>query len=175
MTLPLVSGGTADRGGWRPARRRAVQLLVGPSAAPGAEDRRGSGIIAAVGTSLESWRQRARVLKREVYALYFAYRDPRVPWYAKVVAACVVGYALSPIDLIPDFVPVLGYVDDLLLLPLGVVLVLKLIPGDVMHDCRERAARQLDLPVNRVAAAVIVALWLAAAVVVGFVVVPRVW
>jgi uncharacterized membrane protein YkvA (DUF1232 family) len=128
-----------------------------------------------VGTSLESWRQRARALKREVYALYFAYRDPRVPWYAKLVAACVVGYALSPIDLIPDFVPVLGYVDDLLLLPLGVVLVLRMIPADVMRDCRERAARQLDLPVNRVAAAIIVALWLAAAVVVGFIVVPRVW
>ncbi len=77
---------------------------------------------------LEGWRRRARDLKREVYALYFACRDPRVPWYAKVLAAGIVGYAFSPIDLIPDFIPILGYLDDLLLIPLGVMAVRAMIP-----------------------------------------------
>jgi uncharacterized membrane protein YkvA (DUF1232 family) len=88
---------------------------------------------------LKAWKQKAKQLKTEVYALYLAGRDPRVPWYAKVLAVCVVAYALSPIDLIPDFIPVLGYVDDLILLPLGIALTLKLIPPSVMTECRERA------------------------------------
>ena len=69
---------------------------------------------------IESWKARARLLKIDTYALYFAYRDPRTPWYAKVWTAIVVGYAFSPIDLIPDFIPVLGYLDDLVLIPLGI-------------------------------------------------------
>jgi uncharacterized membrane protein YkvA (DUF1232 family) len=111
---------------------------------------------------LEQWKQRARQLKVEVYAIYLAYRDPRVPWYARVFAACVVGYAFSPIDLIPDPIPVLGYLDDLILIPLGVKMALSMIPEEVMAECREKAreiARQ-DRPVNRVAAGVIVAIWL---------------
>ena len=110
----------------------------------------------------DTWKQRARRLKRETYALYLAYRDPRVPWYARLLAACVVGYALSPIDLIPDFIPVLGYLDDLILVPLGIALVLKMIPPDVMADCSERAGLALAAgrPTNRLAAAVIVAIWL---------------
>ncbi len=80
-----------------------------------------------------------RQLKAEAYAVYLASRDPRVPRYAKAVAVCVVGYALSPIDLIPDFIPVLGYLDDLVLIPLGVVMVLRMIPPAVMVECRERA------------------------------------
>ena len=83
-------------------------------------------------STLARWKMRARQLQAEVYALYLAYRDPRVPWYAKAVAACVVGYALSPIDLIPDFIPVLGYLDDLVLIPLGIALVLRMIPPAVM-------------------------------------------
>ena len=113
-------------------------------------------------STLATWKTRARQLQAEVYALYLAYRDPRVPWYAKAVAVCVVGYALSPIDLIPDFIPVLGYLDDLLLIPLGVALVLRLMPPAVMVECRERARVELAMvqPVSRAAAAVIVLLWL---------------
>ena len=114
---------------------------------------------------MERWRQRARRLKTEVHALYLAYRDPRVPWYARVVAACVVAYAFSPIDLIPDPIPVLGYLDDLVLLPLGVVLALKLIPAPVMAECRQRAqeAAREGRPTNWLAAALIVLVWLALA------------
>ena len=114
---------------------------------------------------MERWRQRARRLKTEVHALYLAYRDPRVPWYARVVAACVVAYAFSPIDLIPDPIPVLGYLDDLVLLPLGVVLALKLIPASVMAECRQRArdAAREGRPTNWLAAGLIVAVWLALA------------
>ncbi len=101
-------------------------------------------------------------LKRETYALYLAYRDPRVPWYAKFWAACVVGYAFSPIDLIPDFIPVLGYLDDLIIVPLGVVIALKLIPAQVMAECREKSAEAMaqGKPVSQAAAVVIVAVWL---------------
>ena len=106
------------------------------------------------------WRDKARALKREVYALYFAARDPRVPWYAKLLAAGLVGYAFSPIDLIPDFIPVLGYLDELVLLPLGVLAVRAMIPATVLAECREKAARLGDRPTNRVAAVVIVAVWL---------------
>ena len=108
----------------------------------------------------ERWRGQARDLKREVYALYFAVRDPRVPWYAKALAACVVAYACSPIDLIPDPIPILGYLDDLVLIPLGVLAVRALIPEAVLEDCRVRA-RQLDAaPRNWVAAGIIVVIWL---------------
>jgi uncharacterized membrane protein YkvA (DUF1232 family) len=113
-------------------------------------------------STLARWKLRARQLQAEVYALYLAYRDPRVPWYAKAVAACVVGYALSPIDLIPDFIPVLGYLDDLVLIPLGIALVLRMIPPAVMDECRARARAELvdGKPVGRAVAAVIVAIWL---------------
>jgi len=111
---------------------------------------------------LQTWRQRARQLKREVYALYLAYRDPRTPWHARLWAALVVAYAFSPIDLIPDFIPILGYLDDLVLLPLGVALALKLIPAEVMVDSRAKADAVIagGKPVNRVAGAVIIALWI---------------
>ncbi len=94
-------------------------------------------------TVLQRWKQRAYTLKKEVYALYLAYRDPRTPWYAKVVAALVVAYAFSPIDLIPDPIPVLGYLDDLVLIPLGVTLVLRLIPPEVMVDSRAKTEELL--------------------------------
>jgi uncharacterized membrane protein YkvA (DUF1232 family) len=113
-------------------------------------------------STLAVWKARARHLRAEVYALYLAYRDPRVPWYAKLLAVCVVGYALSPIDLIPDFVPVLGYLDDLVLIPLGVALALRMIPPAVMDECRARARAELadGNTTGRAAAAVIVAIWL---------------
>jgi uncharacterized membrane protein YkvA (DUF1232 family) len=114
---------------------------------------------------LEGWKGRAQRLKTEVYAIYLAYKDPRVPWYARVFAACVVGYAFSPIDLIPDPIPVLGYLDDLLIVPLGVVLAIKMIPPNVLVECREQAQEVMrqGKPVNRVAAVVIVAIWLSLA------------
>jgi uncharacterized membrane protein YkvA (DUF1232 family) len=111
---------------------------------------------------IDAWKQRVRRLKAEAYALYLAYRDPRVPWYARLLAAVVVGYAFCPIDLIPDFVPVLGYLDDLLLVPLGIWLALKLIPPEVMAEARERARQAMAAgkPVNRAAAVVVVSIWL---------------
>jgi uncharacterized membrane protein YkvA (DUF1232 family) len=116
---------------------------------------------------IETWKQRAAHLKIEVYALYLAYRDPRVPWYARVFAACVVGYAFSPIDLIPDPIPVLGYLDDLILIPLGVKVALAMIPAEVMTESREKAKDILSQgkPVNWAAAVVIIAIWIILAVV----------
>ena len=113
----------------------------------------------------EAWKQRARQLKRDTYALYMAYRDPRVPWHARLFAACVVGYAFSPIDLIPDFVPIVGYLDDLVLVPLGVVLALRMIPPAVWAECRAKSEQALrdGKPVSWVAAVVIVLVWLALA------------
>jgi len=122
---------------------------------------------------IAGWQQRARQLKRETYALYLAYRDPRVPWYAKLLAACVVAYAFSPIDLIPDFIPVLGYLDDFVLIPLGIALSVKMIPPQVMVECRERAATAEGKPTNWIAAAVIVAIWVGLAAL-GIVLVARV-
>jgi uncharacterized membrane protein YkvA (DUF1232 family) len=107
--------------------------------------------------SIKTW---ARQLKQELYALYLAYRDPRVPWYARIVTAGVVAYAFSPFDLIPDFIPILGYLDDLLLVPLGVWLVLRMIPAEVMAECRERAREEItNKPVNWVAGALMIAVW----------------
>lgn len=108
-------------------------------------------------------RQRARRLKSEIHALYLAWRDPRVPWYAKVVVACVVGYALSPIDLIPDVIPVLGYLDDLILVPAGPALAIRLIPHEVMAECRDRAqaASRTGTPRSWITAVIILAVWVA--------------
>jgi len=112
--------------------------------------------------AIERWKQRARQLKLETYAIYLAYKDPRTPWYARIFAACVVGYAFSPIDLIPDPIPVLGYLDDLVLVPLGVALALRMIPQTVLAECRERAqvAMGQGKPTNWAAAAVIMSTWL---------------
>jgi uncharacterized membrane protein YkvA (DUF1232 family) len=103
--------------------------------------------------ALQWWRQWAKQLKTETYALYLAYKDPRVPWFARLLALVVAGYAFSPIDLIPDFIPILGYLDDLVLIPLGVVLVIKLIPSDVLHECRQQAriAMAQNKPTHRTA------------------------
>jgi len=108
------------------------------------------------------WKEKARALRRETYAVYLACRDPRVPWYGRLLAACIVGYAFSPIDLIPDFVPVLGYLDDLILIPLGIALLLKIIPSEVIAECRERAAVAMagGKPTNWIAAGIIVAIWI---------------
>jgi uncharacterized membrane protein YkvA (DUF1232 family) len=111
---------------------------------------------------IETWKKRAKELKTEVYAIYLAYKDPRVPLHARVFAACVVGYAFSPIDLIPDPIPVLGYLDDLVLIPLGIALAIRMIPPIVLAECREKAREIIKQgkPVNRVAAAIIIGIWL---------------
>ena len=114
--------------------------------------------------SLAKFQERVRALKAETFALYLAARHPGTPWYAKLLVGGIVAYALSPIDLIPDFVPILGVVDDLVLLPLGIALALRLIPTAVMADCRARSAQLIAdaKPVSRTAAVVIVLAWAAA-------------
>ena len=114
---------------------------------------------------LKKW---AAIIKRDVHALYFAARDPRVPWYAKVLALLVAGYALSPIDLIPDFIPVLGYLDDVILVPLGILLVIGMIPPKVMDEHRCLAAAAAERPVSLVAAAAITGIWVASAALCGW-------
>lgn len=108
---------------------------------------------------LRNW---ARRIKRDSHALYLAARDARTPWYAKALALAVAAYALSPIDLIPDFIPVLGFLDDILIVPAGIWLVVKLIPPDVMAEHRATAAVAAERPVSRTAAIVIIAIWAAA-------------
>jgi uncharacterized membrane protein YkvA (DUF1232 family) len=105
-------------------------------------------------------KQWARLVKRDTYAIALAARDPRVPWYAKALAACVAGYALSPIDLIPDFIPVLGYLDDLVIVPLGILAVTRMIPPAVLAEHRAAAMAAAQRPASRIAATVIVAIWL---------------
>ena len=108
---------------------------------------------------LKNW---ARHLKKETYALYFAYRDPRVPWYAKLLVAFVVAHTLSPIDLIPDFIPVLGYLDDLIITPLGLALALKLIPAEVMAEARIKAESDIveGKIVSRAGMYIVIGIWL---------------
>jgi uncharacterized membrane protein YkvA (DUF1232 family) len=115
-------------------------------------------------TLLNRLRKRAHTLKRGTYAVYLAARDARTPWYAKVLATAVVAYALSPFDLIPDFIPVLGYLDDLIIVPAGIALVLHCIPSDVLADCRALAAAWAERPTSRVGAAVMITIWAALAI-----------
>lgn len=113
---------------------------------------------------LQNWLQQAktwaRSIKRDIVALWIAARDQRVPWYAKLAAGCVAAYALSPIDLIPDFIPVLGYLDDIILVPLGIMLAVRLIPAALMAEFRATAAARVSRPMSRIAAAVVILVWL---------------
>jgi len=109
---------------------------------------------------LEWAKQWAQSLKRDVLALWLAARDPRTPWYAKAVAASAAAYALSPIDLIPDFIPVLGYLDDLLIVPLGIALAIRLIPVDLMAEFRTEANQRDTRPRSLIAASIIITVWL---------------
>lgn len=129
-----------------------------------AEGKTGRGLMG----TLEGWKQRARQLKQDLHALYIACRDPRVPWYAKALAACVTAYALSPIDLIPDFIPVLGYVDDLIIVPAGIALVLRMIPPVIMAESREKARRLAETPTSWVAAGVFIGIWIVSALAITF-------
>ena len=105
---------------------------------------------------LKHW---ARLARRDLHALYLAARDPRVPWHAKAIAAFVAAYAFSPIDLIPDFVPVLGYLDDLIIVPLGILLAVRLIPPHILAEHRVAAESAAQRPVSRAAAAAIMSIW----------------
>jgi len=111
---------------------------------------------------LAELKQRVRHLRAETFALYLAARDPRTPWYVKLLVAAIVAYAFSPIDLIPDFIPILGYLDDLILIPMGIALAIKLIPHSVLAECRTHAQEAIwnENPVSRIAGAVIVVIWL---------------
>lgn len=111
---------------------------------------------------IATWKAWARRLKTNTFALYLACKDPRTPWYAKVFAGLVVAYAFSPIDLVPDFIPVLGYLDDLILVPVGLALALRMIPRDVFAECQTQAEARMSSgkPVNRAAALVIIIIWL---------------
>jgi uncharacterized membrane protein YkvA (DUF1232 family) len=111
----------------------------------------------------------AGALRRDAHAIFLASRDPRVPWAARLLAIAVAGYALSPIDLVPDFIPVLGYLDDLIILPLGIWLVIALIPEDVMHEHRATASAAAQRPVSKAAAIIIVALWVSGAALLGWI------
>lgn len=115
--------------------------------------------------AFEGWKERAEELEAQVYALYFAARDPRTPVYAKGVIVLIVAYAISPIDPIPDFIPGLGYLDELLVLPFGVALAIRLVPEPVMADCRERADEEIDAGRARwVVAALVLLVWIAIAI-----------
>ncbi len=111
---------------------------------------------------LENWRSKVKALKREVVAIAYAARDPRTPWAARLLVLAIVGYAVSPIDLIPDFIPVLGYLDELLLLPAALYIAVRMIPASAMADARNRAVDERLAP-SRTAAAIIILLWLAIA------------
>ena len=106
--------------------------------------------------------------KRDVHTVYLAARDPRVPWYAKALALCVAAYALSPIDLIPDFIPVLGYLDDLIIVPLGILAVVQLIPPEIMAEHRATAATASQRPISRSGAVVIVLIWIASIAIIAW-------
>lgn len=112
--------------------------------------------------TFKSWKQKARTLKKEVYALSFAMKDPRVPWYAKLFAALIIGYILSPIDPIPDFIPVIGYFDELIVVPLGIIMLSKMIPKEVMEECRGKARTHHALMKGKhwIAASIIILIWM---------------
>ncbi|SCY48887.1 YkvA family protein [Microvirga guangxiensis] len=112
------------------------------------------------GARLKEW---ARAIRQDVLALYIAARDPRVPWYVKAAAMAIAAYALSPIDLIPDFIPVLGYLDEVIILPVALALVIRMIPEPLMAEFREAARKRSERPVSRMAAAAIIVLWIATA------------
>lgn len=113
-------------------------------------------------------RERARAIRRDAHAVYLAARDPRTPWYVKALALCVAGYALSPLDLIPDFIPVLGYLDDIVLVPLGIAAVVWMIPANTMAEHRDAATRAAQRPISRAAAVVIVCVWAASIALTGW-------
>ena len=125
---------------------------------------------------MEVWKKRIKQLKAETLAIYLAAKDARVPWYGRVLAVCVVAYIFSPIDLIPDFIPILGYLDDLILVPLGIILVLKIIPPKVLAEYREKANAPMNQPkpISWVGAGAIVTIWFGLGIV-GVMAISQTW
>lgn len=119
---------------------------------------------------LDRWKVRARALKQETIAIYLAARDPRTPWYAKGLIVLIVAYALSPLDLIPDFIPVLGYLDDLILIPGGLWLAMRMVPPEVLVEARSMAAAEGAERTGKIGAAIIGILWILAALLVIYLV-----
>ena len=119
---------------------------------------------------LDAWKRRARQLSAQTYALYLAYRDPRTPWYAKVFAALVVGYVFSPIDPLPDWIPAVGLLDEMVVVPIGVLVAAKMIPPQVMEESREKAREvaEGEKPVSRGAAVLVIIVWLLCVVLAAF-------
>jgi uncharacterized membrane protein YkvA (DUF1232 family) len=119
---------------------------------------------------INPWKDKTKRFKREIHAVYFAVKDPRTPWYARVLAAIIVSYAFSPIDLIPDAIPILGLLDDLVILPLGIILLVKIIPSEVLLECRAKAdvSAAIKKPKNWVAGSIIIAIWVGIIVVTGW-------
>jgi uncharacterized membrane protein YkvA (DUF1232 family) len=108
------------------------------------------------------WKEKVKKLKQEIYALYLAYKDPRVSWYAKIFIVILVGYVISPIDLIPDFIPIIGYLDDLIILSLGIVLAIKMIPREVMEECQKESAKGIkDKKIAVIGLIIIISIWVA--------------
>jgi uncharacterized membrane protein YkvA (DUF1232 family) len=117
--------------------------------------------------TVEKWKQRASVIKTDTYALYLAYKHPYTPWYAKAFAGLVIAYAFSPIDLVPDFIPFFGYLDDLIIVPLGIALAIKMIPAEVMVDCRKQAQSDMggEKRINWLVAVIIITIWVGVAMI----------
>jgi uncharacterized membrane protein YkvA (DUF1232 family) len=111
---------------------------------------------------IDRWRLWTRQLKTKTYAIYLAYKDPRTPWYARLFVVAVVTYAFSPIDLIPDFIPILGHLDDLIIVPLGIAITLRMIPKNVLDECTEKAQQMVgsSRPTSRAGAFVVVSIWI---------------
>jgi len=143
-----------------------------PAGAPQDEGGFGTADVDEMLPKLKSW---ARAIKQDVHATYLASRDPRVPWQAKALAICVAAYALSPIDLIPDFIPVLGYLDDLIIVPLGVLLVVRMIPPEIMAEHRGTALLAQQKPRSMAGAIVIGIIWIACALIAGWLVYSHFW
>jgi uncharacterized membrane protein YkvA (DUF1232 family) len=137
---------------------------VGPEVGPMIAPPKSSSVI--------SWKQKAQRIQKEAHTLYFAMKDPRVPWYAKLVAACAVGYLFSPIQLIPSYIPVIGFLDDFVVLSIGIKLLRRMIPGDVLAECRaladsaeQQKKNQISSVATTVAFILIVIIWLGIAIV----------
>jgi uncharacterized membrane protein YkvA (DUF1232 family) len=111
---------------------------------------------------LTKLKTKAKELKRETYTLYLVYKDSRVSWWKRLFLGVVIGYAVSPIDLIPDFIPVIGYLDDLILVPIGISIALKLIPREIIEECRKKAreGKNKEVPVGKKATLVIISIWI---------------
>jgi uncharacterized membrane protein YkvA (DUF1232 family) len=117
-----------------------------------------------------NWKQKVKELKDKVYILYYASKDPRVPWYSKLFMILVIGYAVSPIDLVPDFIPILGYLDDIILIPVGIILALKLIPDNLYEEFKKEVELSMDNQSSRIGGIFVIPLWIIIALLIIFII-----